>query len=330
MLNTKEDLMEKFKNKRVFVITHNDLDGVGSHIVARQYLQPICKEFNYYVAGNDDSEPVRECVDKLGDVDYFIFADIAPTVEFYDYLISIAKEDVFIFDHHISSYYNIGERDNYFFDLDRCGARIFFEELTRFSRVKKIFKQFIELVDTYDRWQQDSLLWRNAKDLSNVMYGTVNWFDKKLDDNTRYIPFVNRMLDKFLYAKTFYLTPTEQSYADDGDRKEQKALSIAKKSLHVRVDNDRNNYIWFACPSKISFVASFLLKEYRDKVEYCVCNSTFSPKDKKISLRSQESFDVSVIAEKFGGGGHKNAAGFSLADNIEFYNKLKSGEEHLI
>ncbi|MCX8513510.1 MAG: DHHA1 domain-containing protein, partial [Candidatus Pacebacteria bacterium] len=30
----------------------------------------------------------------------------------------------------------------------------------------------------------------------------------------------------------------------------------------------------------------------------------------KISLRSVKDFDVSVIAEKYGGGGHKNAAGF--------------------
>jgi oligoribonuclease NrnB/cAMP/cGMP phosphodiesterase (DHH superfamily) len=41
--------------------------------------------------------------------------------------------------------------------------------------------------------------------------------------------------------------------------------------------------------------------------------SYFIKEGKKIySLRSRGDFDVSVIAKAFGGGGHKNAAGFSV------------------
>ncbi len=32
----------------------------------------------------------------------------------------------------------------------------------------------------------------------------------------------------------------------------------------------------------------------------------------KFSLRSNSNFDVSILAEKFGGGGHKKAAGFEI------------------
>jgi nanoRNase/pAp phosphatase (c-di-AMP/oligoRNAs hydrolase) len=31
-----------------------------------------------------------------------------------------------------------------------------------------------------------------------------------------------------------------------------------------------------------------------------------------VSLRSKGDFDVSAIAKRFGGGGHKNAAGFNI------------------
>lgn len=34
------------------------------------------------------------------------------------------------------------------------------------------------------------------------------------------------------------------------------------------------------------------------------------------SLRSRGDFDVSAIAKKFGGGGHKNAAGFNVVGTV--------------
>jgi len=37
----------------------------------------------------------------------------------------------------------------------------------------------------------------------------------------------------------------------------------------------------------------------------------------KVSLRSKDEVDVSIIAQKFGGGGHKNAAGFEVSSRIE-------------
>ena len=42
----------------------------------------------------------------------------------------------------------------------------------------------------------------------------------------------------------------------------------------------------------------------------------------KVSLRSEGSFDVSELAKLFGGGGHKNAAGFSIEIEPFFYNLL--------
>lgn len=47
----------------------------------------------------------------------------------------------------------------------------------------------------------------------------------------------------------------------------------------------------------------------------------------KYSLRSRGDMDVAVIAEKFGGGGHKNAAGFVIKkDYLEFHSKIATVE----
>ena len=61
------------------------------------------------------------------------------------------------------------------------------------------------------------------------------------------------------------------------------------------------------------FVASEVAGELaeRDGVEFGACFHQFSNRRWGYSLRSRGDFDVSGIAKKFGGGGHKNAAGFT-------------------
>jgi phosphoesterase RecJ-like protein len=45
----------------------------------------------------------------------------------------------------------------------------------------------------------------------------------------------------------------------------------------------------------------------------------------KVSMRSKDDVDISLIAKEFGGGGHRNAAGFELkkeeAKNIKWYER---------
>jgi len=67
-----------------------------------------------------------------------------------------------------------------------------------------------------------------------------------------------------------------------------------------------------------------LVERLRDieNVEISILIKELKSKTYKISMRSLGSADVSKVCEVFGGGGHKNAAGFKI-DNIE-YTDLKS------
>ncbi|MCK4601282.1 MAG: bifunctional oligoribonuclease/PAP phosphatase NrnA, partial [Phycisphaerae bacterium] len=42
-----------------------------------------------------------------------------------------------------------------------------------------------------------------------------------------------------------------------------------------------------------------------------------NPENVRVSLRSRDALDVAAIAAKFGGGGHKRAAGARIADDID-------------
>ena len=323
-------LLEIFKNKNLYVITDSDLDGIASHIITRYYLQPFSKKFEYHITSDREFKDLNLNYLEKFNPDCIIFCDIAPKPTLYEKLLSITK-NIYIFDHHITSKFELGERDNYYFYTDKCGARIIFEELNKDKRVKRVVKQFIELVDVSDRWQDQSLLWKKARELHNVMYGTVNWQDKTLDENTKYIPFINKMIDKFHYTDNFFFNESESLLAKNGHKKEKDALDNAKRVMKIRVDDEGNSYIYFECVSKISYVANCLLKEYYDKIKYCIAYSTFDKKEKKVSLRSMGNFDCSLIAQKYGGGGqNKNAAAINFTNNQEFFEKLRIGDVHLL
>jgi phosphoesterase RecJ-like protein len=47
-------------------------------------------------------------------------------------------------------------------------------------------------------------------------------------------------------------------------------------------------------------------------VELCALLREIGPKEVRVSLRSRDHFDVAALAERYGGGGHRNAAGLTL------------------
>jgi phosphoesterase RecJ-like protein len=54
-----------------------------------------------------------------------------------------------------------------------------------------------------------------------------------------------------------------------------------------------------------------------DEIEVAIFIKQLQNKELKVSMRSKNTYDVSAIALNFGGGGHKNAAGFSYNGTIK-------------
>ncbi len=90
---------------------------------------------------------------------------------------------------------------------------------------------------------------------------------------------------------------------------------LIDKQVEVAVRNAEETYIDGACAIAVqsaiyqSDICDALLTKYPDKDVAIVWYHSLETT--KFSLRSRGEFDVSEIAKKFGGGGHKNAAGFS-------------------
>lgn len=324
-------LLERFKDKRVQVVTDSDFDGINSHIIAKIYLEPLVQQFLFTITSKRDMSEFS-MVDALNS-DIILFVDIAPTVELYLKLKQFEKE-VYIFDHHITSYTDLINtvEENYFFTEEKCGCKIFFDELTKGHRTSKAVFQFVQLTDTYDRWQKQSILWKDAEKLQNIMYEYVDWFNKTLTDNERYEKYINIQIQKIDKGKNFYITQYEETLAKNAEDKKRRNLETARKTLQIRRDNSGNNYAYFECNSKLSITGNNILDEY-DNLDYIIGHSTYEEvsdgkKNGKVSLRSKGSFTVNNIAKIYGGGGHPQAAGVDLP--LDVFEKLRKGEIHLV
>lgn len=62
----------------------------------------------------------------------------------------------------------------------------------------------------------------------------------------------------------------------------------------------------------------------RDGAEFGACFHQFSNRRWGYSLRSRGDFDVSEIAKQFGGGGHRNAAGFTVDDPVHLVAEVRT------
>ncbi len=319
-------LLKQLEAKKIYGVFDTDLDGVGARTIAEYYLNPIAKVV--YLNTND-----REMSDfemKYADAsDIILFTDITPTLDLYNELIEKGKT-VILADHHQTGRDTIGERENYYFDITKCGCKILYNELSEGLRKNRVMERFVHLVNTYDMWKNDTEDWMEAKGLHNAMWGSINWKRASYQTDTeKFLNFILDQLQKFKMSKVFYFTEAEKASMKRAIKKEQTAFNEAKRSLRIRTDNEGDNYGWFSCTSKLSFVANRLLDELDGKVRYVVGYSTWDKKNTKVSLRCKNDFSVNHIAEKHGGGGHTSAAGVNLKTK-EKIEELKLGRIHLI
>lgn len=304
----------------------SDLDGVGSRVVVEYYLNDIC-DITYLNTAKRDMSEFNMPLAMQSEI--IIFTDITPTLELYELLEKEGKE-IFIFDHHQSGRDILGERNNYYFNIEKCGCKILYDVLSKEIRKNRVLDRFVYLVNTYDLWKQNSKDWQEAKGLHNSMYGSVNWKLKDIQTDTeKFEIFIINQLKKCFFDTTFHFIENELNAIERAKKKEITAYNEAKRSLRIRKDGEGNNYGWFSCTSKLSFTANRLLSEYGDKLDYVVGYSTWDKKNRSISLRSNGSFDVTRIAEKHFGGGHFNSAGIEF-ESQDIIKKIENGKMHLL
>lgn len=291
------------------LISHRDLDGIGVIVLRDFFNLPFDAVYSWDYGFID----LPECKKIIDAADEIIMADLSIPEESYDELIKAGKH-IEIYDHHDTASW-LDKKQGSIHDESRCGTKIFFEEyvLPRVGRYKPIVKQFVDLVDIYDRWELESPLRKESENLQRVWTAYANW--NCPDNIMQHDRFITQMCRKFTSQTEFSWNITEQSYIDTAIQKEETSYQQALNMIKDRTDNRGKKFgIWKAW-GRISITASRILRK-REGYDYLICLQDSPDNWGKVSVRClEEVFDVTQLASV---GGHKAAGGTTLSSEDAF------------
>ncbi|MBI2033781.1 MAG: phosphohydrolase [Candidatus Liptonbacteria bacterium] len=194
-------------------------------------------------------------------------------------------------DHHISAKEAVFATYRYLFDIKHSAAVLSW----KYFHPRKSAPKLLRHIEDIDLWK-----FKLPRTREIIAFLETNPFDFKVWDRVR------RGLDK---------PKTRKLYIEEGKR-----ILIYQEKLieHLTESADLVNFAGrrvFIVNSPVfnSQIGHLLIKK-RPPI-----GIVWSAKDGtiRVSLRSNSKVDVSKIAKKFGGGGHKNAAGFSLREGAK-------------
>jgi len=183
-----------------------------------------------------------------------------------------------------------------------CGTSLFYEYMTKVSRVQQDYPtlaDFVELVRRWDTWE-----WKNV-------YNDLQ--PKKLNDLLHvYGPYrFDDTMVKNMLLKEPPISPIEDFVIQLEDERNNKYMTNKAKELIKYQYKDMTFGIVYA-DRCISELGNMICEQNPD-----IDMAVLIDPARSISLRTTKNMSCSDIAKSFGGGGHKFAAGFPAPKGIK-------------
>ena len=280
------------------IISHiKDIDGVSPLIL----LNVLGINYDYKLL---DVYEVEAYLDELLKTDLSIYNNIyitdltVPEASYKLINESNYKNKFKVFDHHKTHLY-ASNLDYVTIDINECGTTLFYNYLKTIGlKETKVLNEYVNSVKNLDLWLFEQNKDCVAPKLGNLFdfYGVLRYiieFTKHLkeDETFKFNEFEEKILE--------ILNDEEKIYID----KRELRMTVCKYE-------DYNVGIVFAEKYR-SELGNELLFRNKNLDFIVIINLNGG-----ISLRSRE-VDVSVIASKFNGGGHKLASGFGISEKLK-------------
>ncbi|MBR4590368.1 MAG: hypothetical protein IKO36_06905 [Bacteroidaceae bacterium] len=288
------------------VFHHNDIDGLSAAAVVARFTQNYNPD-NYYMY--DYSIPLPTEVVEEGETVYIV--DLSFSINTVDKLKELIDEkhcDLIWCDHHTSTMEVLAQFPEYNSIKGLRSEKCSGAALTWMYFKNCEFEEcpmFIKMISDFDCWKYEiehTLHFKYALEAKDINPFSNIWNHLVRDQNTKGMPLLNEMIDKGIVIEKYMEQWFENyctSYAYESEINGVKCL----------VCNIRAN----------SLVFGDRIKDYP-----LVAIWVFDGEKYKYSIYSdKDNIDCSKIAENFGGGGHKGAAGFSTKQQI-LYKKENS------
>ena len=281
--------------KRLIISHIADPDGVTPIILSKL----VFEEIDYILSENKDvNDNVKNNLDKY---DFIYVVDLNISEELADFIEENYKDKIMIIDHHLSC----NNMNKYSFievnaEGKESGTSLYYKYLLNNYNNnllnRESTKMLVEHVRTMDIYDFSKTSKEEAEKLEMIfkIYGKDRFIDK----------FYNVIInDLELYSK-------EDLNLVELEKERIKRYIEEKDFIEISLDNKRVGVVF--AERYISELGNYLINKY-DYLDYIVLINM----DKKISYRGNGKVDLSVIAKKFGGGGHVNAAGNCLPSDLK-------------
>lgn len=290
---------------KVKLITHNDLDGVACAIVALVKYPDADISFCSY---DDVNDVATETFKNHHQYSRIILSDISVNETVANMLDSIGSK-VDLVDHHMSAeWLNEYEWAMVMPDDDgvkNAGVNLLFDLLFDTDTYTDTLESFVEMVRRYDTWEWANVYKDNTPARLNSLLFTIGR-DR----------FINSMMHKISMNYSIF-SGLDNTILDVIESQKQAYIQNKLKDV-ISVKFFGYSTGMVSADSHISELGNEIAKNGYD-IGMILSQSGNMV---KYSLRSIGDIDVSWMAKKYGGGGHKNAAGFSLsiADAVAMMN----------
>lgn len=298
--------MKKILNdNKVLVISHeDDIDGLGGVILG--YL--AFKDIDYMLIHVKEQTEIVDFI-KNSNYEKVFITDLGLEDKIADEINELGM-NILHFDHHETNVY----ASKYAFStveiqrngISTCGTELFYLYLKENNLLKDnaLIKRFVEDTRAYDTWDWVKNNNVEANDL-NKLFSIVG-----IDT------YISKMVDKLRNNNKDIFDETDKYLIELNTQEENELIELSDKSLIIREKDGLKFGIVFG--NKFLSIIGNTLCNRHPELDYMLL---IDPLEKKVSLRSVR-IDVSKVAESYGGGGHKYAAGFSLNEE-KFKSLLK-------
>lgn len=276
--------------KRLIISHVADPDGVTPIILSKL----VFKEFDYILSENKDVDNnVKNSLDKY---DFIYVVDLNISEQLADYILENYKDKIIILDHHLSCEH----MNKYSFihvnaEGKESGTSLYYKYLLNNYKNELLNRQstkmLVEHVRTMDIYDFSKTPKEEAEKLEMIfkIYGKDKFITK----------FYNVIInDLGLYSE-------EDLNLVELEKERIKRYLEEKDFIEISLDGKKVGVVF--AERYISELGNYLINKY-DHLDYVVLINI----DKKISYRGNGKVDLSIIAKKYGGGGHINAAGNCL------------------
>ena len=297
---------------KCYIVYHeSDTDGRGSGGLMRYYAENYLMK-NPIMIPHDHHKSI-EWYDEIEPRDIILMGDIALPRE---NMIWLTQNTTFLwFDHHISAMNTVedinikGERNT---EMSACG--LIYENLLKpaLNYIPEDTETIIQLISDYDNWnvaKYGDVEYKNTPCAFSVYMSSVNINPNTPDGYARWVEVieegimddmtVDEMLDKGRFLQAFQ------------DKKN--AGAVKNNAFEIEFEGLRG----LACFG-VHGSRAFDTRYDESKHDIMISINVQNNKEYSITLyTTKDDVDVSLIAKKHGGGGHKGASGFT-AKSIDF------------